>query len=378
MTRAGLLALVSGMAFGAAALLFGLPELLLVALVCGALVLQAIVTVSIRPPLRAGYTRTRRRIQSGTPLEVSLRFYNTARRRSFPEVAIFDEASEPLGPVLRLRRMPAGSVAEGQYHLATDKRGWQQFGPLLAEVEDPFGLARRSHRLLPQRRVLVWPHIDDLPILSEAISKAIDRSRHAPFLGSSVTDFHSLRRFEPGDDPHRIHWPASTRYQELLVRRFDAVERPETLLFLETDQAVASPQTFERMVSAAAGLAVTAARETGYLRLVTSDGREVHARGTPTAVLDALALVGQVPARTQLESQLLASAVGTTLVAVVGEGAEDYPPALDRFGERGIILQFWQDEPAEEYANMLTIGPHQSTTERWDEFQMRHSGLRIR
>lgn len=376
MTRAGVLALLSALVFGAAALLFGLPELFLVAAVCAGLVLLAGIATLLRPPLRAACTPARRRVTCGTPLGVQLRLSNAARRRAAPAADVFDDAGDRPGPVLRVGRMPSGAVVEEHYHLSTPRRGWRDIGPVWLETEDAFGLARRRHRLAPQRRVLVWPEIADLAALPETIEHATERRRHAQLVAGSATDFHSLRRFEPGDDPHRIHWPSSTRYQELLVRRFETVQRPETLLFLETEEAAAAPEVFERMVSAAAGLAVMATTESGAVRLLTSGGAEVRAAGTPTAVLDALALVEQVPAGSRPPARLPVGAARMILLAVMGRAVGESALLLDRFGPRRIILSFWQDELPDEHQDVLAIGPDESVAERWEEFRLRRGGAR--
>ena len=378
MTRAGVLALLSALVLGAAALLFGLPELFLVAAVCAGLVLLAGLTTLLRPPLRAGCNPARRRVSCGTPLRVQLRLSNAARRRTAPPADVFDDASDHPGPVLRVGRMRSGAVVEEHYHLPTHRRGWRDVGPLWLETEDAFGLARRRHRLVPRRRVLVWPEIADLEPLTERIEHATERRRHAQLVSGSATDFHSLRRFEPGDDPHRIHWPSSTRYQELLVRRFETVQRPETLLFLETEEGAARPEVFERMVSAAAGLAVMAAAESGSVRLLTSGGVEVRATGTPTGVLDTLALVEQTPAGSRPEARLPVGAARMILLAVMGGAVGESSLPLDRFGTRRIICSFWQDEPPDEHRDVLAIGPGESITERWNEFRMLRSGSRAR
>ncbi len=378
MTRAGVLALLSALVLGAAALLFGLPELFLTAAVCAGLVLLAGVTTSLRPPLKALCTPARRRVSCGTPLGVQLRLANAARRRATPEADVFDDASDRPGPVLRVGRMPSGAVVEKQYHLATPRRGWRDIGPVWLETEDAFGLARRRHRLAPRRRALVWPEICDLTALPETIEHATERRRHAQLVAGSATDFHSLRRYEPGDDPHRIHWPSSTRYQELLVRRFETVQRPETLLFLEITSTAAAPEVFERMVSAAAGLAVMATTESGSVRLLTSGGAEVRATGTPTAVLDALALVEQIPPGSRPPAQLPVGAARMILLAVMGGAVGESPLPLDRFGGRRIILSFWQDELPDEHQDVLAIGPDESIAERWEEFRMLRRGSRTR
>lgn len=367
MTRAGVLTLVPALVLGAAALLFGLPELFFVAAVCGGLVLLALLEVSLRPPLRISCTPARRRIPSGTPLRILLRISNGARRRSAAGGGLVDDSSDQPGPVLFVGPMASGAVVEDQYHLATPQRGWRDIGPISLEVTDPFGLARRRHRAVARRRVLVWPRITDLAAWPETIEDATERRRRARIVAGAETDFHSLRRYEPGDDPHRIHWPSSTRYQELLVRRFETLQRPETLLYLETDGAAATPATFERMVSAAAGIAVAAAAETGTVRLLTRGGPEVRATGTPIPVLDTLALVDQSPAGSQPAPLLPVGAARMMLVAIVGDMTPGREPSLPRFPGRKVILQFWGQEPPSTHPDVVAVGPEESTSRRWQE-----------
>ena len=369
MTRAGVLTLLPALALGAAALLFGLPELFLVAAVCGGLVLVAVVGVSLRPPLRITCTPARRRIPAGTPLGVVVRAANRARWRASPSTQVIDDATDLPGAVLSLGSMPCGAVMEDRYHLSTTRRGWRQIGPVWLEVTDPFGLARHRHRGTQRDRVLVWPRIEDLTSLPETTEDATERRRRARIVPGSETDFHSLRRYEPGDNPHRIHWPSSTRYQELLVRRFETVQRPEILLYLETDSAAAAPEVFERMVSAAAGLAVLATADAGSVRLMTRGGTEVRATGNPVPLLDALAFVAQSRPREQTAPLGPVGAARMILLAVVGDMPPDRPFELPRFPGRRVVLQFWQDEPPSTHHDVVAIGSEDSTAERWQEYR---------
>jgi uncharacterized protein (DUF58 family) len=375
LTRAGVLTLVPALVLGAAALLFGLPELFLAAAVCGGLVLLAIVVVSLRSPLRITMTPARRRIPSGTPLRIGLRVGNGARRRTVAGVELIDGSADRPGPVLAIGPMVSGAVVEGHYHLATAQRGWRTIGPLWVEATDPFGLARRRHRAVAASRALVWPRIEDLAAWPETIEDAAERRRRAMIVTGAETDFHSLRRYEPGDDPHRIHWPASTRYQELLVRRFETLQRPETLLFIDTDSAAATPEIFERMVSVAAGIAVLATSEAGTARLLTRDGVEVRTTGNPVPILDTLALITQRPAGDSGAPRLPLGAARMTLAAVVGDMAPGRGSALPGFPGRKVILQFWHEEPPSDHPDVVAIGPEDSAAARWQEHQARRTSF---
>ena len=375
MTRAGVLTLLPAPVLGAAALLFGLPELFFVAAACGTLVLVAGLAVLVRPALAITCRPARRRIPAGTPLEIVLRARNGARRRAAPPAEVIDGSAEPPGVVLSLVPLPAGTAAEHRYHLPTPERGWRNVGPVWFEVADPFGLARHRHRAAPGDRILVWPRLDDLAALSETVEDATERCLRARILPGAETDLHSLRRYEPGDDPHRIHWPSSTRHGELLVRRFETVQRPETLLYLETDADAATPEVFERMVSAAAGLAVAATADGGSLRLVTRGGIEVRAAGNPLPVLDALALVTRSrpgePGR-RAAPVLPAGAARMILLAVIGDTGPDRAGGPPTFPGRRVVLQFWRDEPPSTHGDVVAIGPGDSTVEQWERYRARH------
>ena len=364
LTRAGALALLLSVVSGSVAVLFGVPELFLVALVSAGLALAAVGTVAVRPPLRVVCTPKSARVPCGTPLVVRLRASNEARRRTVRTADIVDSAAELPGPVLALGPMPPGAVVDASYNLPSERRGWRDVGPLWLEARDPFGLARLRHRAAPHRRILVWPRIEDLGSLSGEIDDDAARRRRARFIWGTETDFHSLREYEPGDNPHRIHWPSSARRRELLVRRFEAFQHLETLIYLETDAAAASPATFERMVSAAAGLA-TAAAGVGMLRLLTRFGPVAGTTKSPVPVLDALALVTQSPPAEAPVPLGPAATERATVLAVIGDVRPDRPLVLPRTSGRRIVLQFWDAGAPLRHPDVVTIGPDDSPAGQW-------------
>ena len=364
LTRAGALALLLSVVSGSVAVLFGVPELFLAALVSAGLALAAVGTVAVRPPLRVVCTPKSARVPCGTPLVVRLRASNEARRRTVRTADIVDSAAELPGPVLALGPMPPGAVVDASYNLPSERRGWRDVGPLWLEARDPFGLARLRHRAAPHRRVLVWPRIEDLGSLSGEIDDDAARRRRACFIWGTETDFHSLREYEPGDNPHRIHWPSSARRRELLVRRFEAFQHLETLIYLETDAAAASPATFERMVSAAAGLA-TAAAGVGVLRLLTRFGPVAGTTKSPVPVLDALALVTQSPPAEAPAPLGPAATERATVLAVIGDVRPDRPLVLPRTSGRRIVLQFWDAGAPLRHPDVVTIGPDDSPAGQW-------------
>ena len=148
------------------------------------------------------------------------------------------------------------------------------------------------------------------------------------------------------------------------MRRFESFQHPETLIYLETDAAAASPATFERMVSAAAGLA-TAAAGVGALRLLTRFGPIAGTTRSPVPVLDALALVTQSPPAEAPAQLGPAATERATVLAVIGDVRPDRPLVLPRTSGRRIVLQFWDAGAPLRHPDVVTIGPDDSPAGQW-------------
>jgi uncharacterized protein (DUF58 family) len=77
-----------------------------------------------------------------------------------------------------------------------------------------------------------------------------------------------MREYIPGDEPKRINWKASARYNELMVNETEAERVTDVMLVLDTDTTFFGPtesELFEREVQAAASLT----------RLLLSQGNRV-------------------------------------------------------------------------------------------------------
>ena len=157
------------------------------------------------------------------------------------------------------------------------------------------------------------------------------------------------------------------------MRRFETVQRPETLLFLETGDGAATPEVFERMVTPPAGLAVMAAAESGVIRLLTSGGAEMRATGAPTGARRPGPRRAD-PHRQSPAARLPAGAARMILLAVIGSSVGESSLPLDRFGPSTDHLQLLAGRAPDEHRDILAIGPGESITERWNEFRMLRSG----
>jgi len=190
---------------------------------------------------------------------------------------------------------PAHAPLRAAYRIPTPTRGRHVVGPLVATITDPLGLARRSWVVAAPIDVVVCPRVHAIrpPVRGGGGEPATHvEGARAPAL-EPLGEFLSLRDYEPGDDPRRVHWRATARTGDLVVRQDEASSPGRVVLLLDTRGDVHDRGSFEHAVEAVASLAVRLHREHAPLEVATTAG-EVLARPGPGAVdllLERLALV---------------------------------------------------------------------------------------
>lgn len=105
------------------------------------------------------------------------------------------------------------------------------------EITDCFGLFRLRRKLAGARSELyVLPRpfdVDALPALPQD-EGASARNRTT----EDLTSPEDVRAYRPGDPMKKIHWKLSYRKRELLVRRFEQLTPPDTLILLDLGRPV--------------------------------------------------------------------------------------------------------------------------------------------
>ncbi|WP_344925418.1 DUF58 domain-containing protein, partial [Streptosporangium carneum] len=206
----------------AAGLAGGYPGLAGVGAAAQAVVVLAVVLVSVPVRLGGRRTVTPDRVTVNTGAVADLEIRNAGRLptgwvevKDLVDGAPSRVAVPPLAP---------GATARVEYALATPRRGLLTLGPLLLERRDPLGLARRTERAGSPARLWVRPRVH--PLRPSAVGSAPDvegpLDDRAP---RGTTTFASLREYRPGDDPRQIHWRSTARSGSLIVReRVDTAE----------------------------------------------------------------------------------------------------------------------------------------------------------
>jgi len=89
------------------------------------------------------------------------------------------------------------------------------------------------------------------------------------------TEFYSMRKYVPGDDPKRINWKASARQNELIVNETEAERITDVMVVLDTDVTIfeeAEDELLERGIRAAASMASLLLRQGNRVGLILQGG----------------------------------------------------------------------------------------------------------
>jgi uncharacterized protein (DUF58 family) len=186
------------------------------------------------------------------------------------------------GSRVALTRMgPGESETVFEYDVKFLQRGYFQFGPLLVETGDVFGLHRRYRLLTEPQFVLVLPKVLPLQGYNLASRRPIGEIRVAHRLYEDPTRLAGVRLFQQGDPLNRIHWRATARTGQLHSRVYENSRVAGATLLLDFHEqsyhGPAGPNSSELAIVAAAALANAVSLQGQQIGLVTN-GRDAADR----------------------------------------------------------------------------------------------------
>ena len=162
------------------------------------------------------------------------------------EISVSHQSPLPIAPVaLRMRatsNTPAGTIHLTQlgkrrqrvvHKFAADHVGAMFPGVDSYVVSDVFGFFKREHQPdMTGQELLVLPVPFDVePLTFAAGDMGVETMKRAMEDPSSPSD---IRAWQQGDPLKRIHWKASARKRELMVRQFEEPALPDALVLLDT------------------------------------------------------------------------------------------------------------------------------------------------
>lgn len=164
--------------------------------------------------------------------------------------------------------------------------------------------------------------------------------------GSSL-DFADFREYQPGDDFRRIDHLALARFDQLLVRLYDAEDDLTIRLVIDTSASMSVDSKLQRAVELAGAL--------GFVALTRRDRVELHITGTAPVRLAGRSSIGELFARLEVLSaegqgslsrtstEVLTRQRGPGMTVVLSDLLEpEWEEALARFPVRGAELSVMQ------------------------------------
>ena len=171
----------------------------------------------------------------------------------------------------RTRGFEPRSSTRLRYELIASRRGIYDIGPMNVVIADPFGLARGEVTVSGTDSLVVTPKIAMLADNGLAI-QASDGASMLVRRAVGGEDDLSTREYRTGDALRRVHWRATARHGELMVRQEEPRSHAEARIILDTrlsgyddslDGRHFVSESFELALSLAASLALHLAR-TGF------------------------------------------------------------------------------------------------------------------
>jgi uncharacterized protein (DUF58 family) len=187
-------------------------------------------------------------------------------------VRVGRDARVVTGRAFALRVAP-GAREQRSYTFLPATRGALEFTGVRVATRFPFGLFSKAMWLDLPGEMLVFPALD--PVAVHAAQGGQPRhSERAGGRGGASAEASGLREYARGDALRRVHWRASLRRDQLLVREPEQQHQHDVLLRLTTRGALPG-EAFEREVRRIASEAAAQ----------LADGRRVALRTDQTAFL---------------------------------------------------------------------------------------------
>ncbi len=260
LTGRGRAFVASGVTLAAAGWGLGFPDISRVGVLLVVLpVVTGFVSSRQRAPLRIERHTSPSRVAVDERAIVTVTMTNAGTRRT-PLLLAEERLNLALGdrPRFLLGQLQPGEVRQVEYAVRSHLRGRHPLGPLTVVLRDPFGLTNRFAEVGASGDIVVLPRIDPL-VGGRPPGNGVGAEGEIPFMVAlHGEDDQSIREYRDGDDLRRIHWPATARTGDLMVRQEDRPARRRAMILLDpragAHQGHGASSSFEWAVSAAASV----------------------------------------------------------------------------------------------------------------------------
>jgi uncharacterized protein (DUF58 family) len=271
-------------------------------------------------------------------------------------------ARDVVGGELRevpVRSLPPGGSARYRYDLPTGQRGRITVGPLSVERSDLLGLARARGQIGQAVQLWVYPRRHPVRLSAAGRSRHHHEGEPPPIPVRGSMDLRSLREYVVGDELRHLHWKATARTGQLMVREYVDPAQPWCVVVLDTRTHMLTPDAFEEAVEVVASILWESCEQDRPSRLCTTGGLRTDSLGGAAGVrelLDQLCLVTQ-DERPDITLDLtrIAGARGDGWFAYVG-GADpaELRTTAQRFGQ-SVLFDLSTADARQEHDGSLTV-----------------------
>lgn len=244
LTRRGAVFLGSAIVAFALAYSTGLRELLYVAILLAVMPLGALLHVwSARPRLDVSRSFSPHVLEAGSAATATLHVRNLSLRRSARSrwrdtlpwrPGLTPEADLPALQPRGARYSSRGNTATLRYELRPPRRGVFSIGPLDVDVIDAFGMATSSLTTGDPQSIVVTPQAVALPATGLTASAGDGEARLVQRRSAGDEDDTITREYRSGDAMRRVHWRATARHGDLMVRQEEQRSLPEARIIVDT------------------------------------------------------------------------------------------------------------------------------------------------
>jgi RNA polymerase sigma factor (sigma-70 family) len=283
--------------------------------------------------------RCKDRTFAGTDLTVTLEVENTGRL-PVPYLEVRDQVPARLttaDPPQYVFSLGGRQQARIIYAIACRNRGYYTLGPIRAQTGDPLSLNRRDLPPAAEHQLIVYPRIVPLRRLGLPTRSALVAIPAPASLLKDPSRIAAIRPYQPGDPPRALHWGATARMGQLMVKQYQPAISRATLLCLDLHRdayPIQDRRSMEQGIVVAASLAnhiVTRERlpvglvAAGSGPLAPKSGRITlgpqHGRKHLMAMLEVLAGIepgGAAAFVPLLRQECVRWSAGTTVVVITG------------------------------------------------------------
>jgi uncharacterized protein (DUF58 family) len=273
LTRRGVCTLVAAALLITLGLVAGYPVLLALGAIAVGAVVAAMAVAARRPRVEVIRELFPDRVERDGRAGITLRVHNPGTRRQTAFTAVDRVGDYTL--TVAVRSLAAGAEQSYLNELPTGRRGKHDVGPLRLRRADALGLGQ-SELLLGDTATL-WVYPRTYPVHSVAGGLPLHHHDGAATETSprGSLDIREVREYVPGDEVRHLHWKATARTGQLMIRDYADPHQPQFTVLLDNRRQIRAEPEFEEAVELAASLVVAAAKEEHRCRLVTPSGVDV-------------------------------------------------------------------------------------------------------